>query len=156
MYVICFLLMAVEGTSFGGWHRVHSTQTKFTVWVPCSVSRSNFIYEHTKSSQACVIHCSSSNLGLVLIHFTHVPYLSSRTKAGMTSAAESITESLRRTRQLMVQVSVCIFLFSYPFSFFSLILLLAFCNMVILYMFVYINRRWKEAQEPSWLLVGFF
>lgn len=29
----------------------------------------------------------------------------SRTKAGMTSAAESITESLRRTRQLMVQVS---------------------------------------------------
>ena len=27
-----------------------------------------------------------------------------RTKAGMTSAAESITESLRRTRQLMVQV----------------------------------------------------
>lgn len=28
-----------------------------------------------------------------------------RTKAGMTSAAESITDSLRRTRQLMVQVS---------------------------------------------------
>ena len=28
-----------------------------------------------------------------------------RTKAGMTSAAESITESLRRTRQLMVQVT---------------------------------------------------
>jgi hypothetical protein len=31
-----------------------------------------------------------------------------RTKAGMTSAAESITESLRRSRQLMVQVSTLI------------------------------------------------
>jgi hypothetical protein len=43
-------------------------------------------------------------------------YTSFRTKAGMTSAAESITESLRRTRQLMVQVSryyCCVFCFEW-------------------------------------------
>lgn len=60
---ICFFLIAVEGTSFGRWHRVHITQTKFTVCVPCSVSRGNFISEHTKSSKACVIDFSSSNAG---------------------------------------------------------------------------------------------
>ncbi|WMV48111.1 hypothetical protein MTR67_041496 [Solanum verrucosum] len=36
-----------------------------------------------------------------------------QTKAGMTSAAESITESLRRTRQLMVQVIALFLLFSF-------------------------------------------
>lgn len=39
--------------------------------------------------------------------------LFARTKAGMTSAAESITESLRHTRQLMVQVIAIFLLFSF-------------------------------------------
>lgn len=38
-----------------------------------------------------------------------------RTKTGMTSASESITESLRRTRQLMVQVMNSTYLLSYQF-----------------------------------------
>lgn len=38
----------------------------------------------------------------LLRNYLQAPF---RTKAGMTSAAENITESLRRTRQLMVQVN---------------------------------------------------
>lgn len=41
---------------------------------------------------------------VLLRNYLQVPF---RTKTGMTSAAENITESLRRTRQLMVQVSSC-------------------------------------------------
>ena len=42
---------------------------------------------------------------VLLRNYLQVPF---RTKTGMTSAAENITESLRRTRQLMVQVSSCL------------------------------------------------
>lgn len=53
---------------------------------------------------------------VLLRNYLQVPF---RTKTGMASAAENITESLRRTRQLMVQVSsyfvfcVCVFSFSF-------------------------------------------
>lgn len=43
--------------------------------------------------------------------------LAYRTRAGMTSAAESITESLRRTRQLMVQVGLFVFVLVYMHDF---------------------------------------
>ncbi|KAH0465239.1 hypothetical protein IEQ34_005342 [Dendrobium chrysotoxum] len=56
-----------------------------------------------------------------------------QTKAGMTSAAESITESLRRTRQLMVQVIVDDFEVSTDLMVFDLYLI---CSQVY--------RRWKE------------
>lgn len=67
----------------------------------------------------------------------------------MTSAAESITESLRRTRQLMVQVSNMIF-FSSVSSFF---IYHQWSYNVVPYGFVAlcvrVYRRLKEAQTHS-------
>ena len=67
----------------------------------------------------------------------------------MTSAAESITESLRRSRQLMVQVSTpaCIVDFSYANDFHVV------SSEVIYY--ICFARKWKEALIPCQLLVSF-
>lgn len=59
-----------------------------------------------------------------------------RTKAGMTSAAESITESLRRTRQLMVQVvKVLSFLF---------LILICMMDYDVIFSLICVNRRLNE------------
>lgn len=85
----------------------------------------------------------------------------------MTSAAESITESLRRTRQLMVQVCLlvcvcacahmctfipqyllaclsCFFCLFISFDYNSMVYL--FCSMIVL---LCMYRRWKEMQALS-------
>lgn len=66
----------------------------------------------------------------------------------MTSAAESITESLRRSRQMMVQVStpVCLIDLLYANDFLLLILKI---------IFIHVDRKWKEVQIPWQLLVRF-
>ncbi|KAM0892134.1 hypothetical protein ACQ4PT_025914 [Festuca glaucescens] len=69
-----------------------------------------------------------------------------QTKAGMTSAAESITESLRRSRQLMVQVSTLTCLTDAADAN-DFLLLSSKVNIV--------DRKWKEVQIPCQLLVCF-
>lgn len=63
----------------------------------------------------------------------------------MTSAAESITDSLRRTRQLMVQVSgyYC-FLFCFEWD----------AQLIYFFESLCPYRRWKEVLAHLWLSVG--
>ena len=62
----------------------------------------------------------------------------------MTSAAESITESLRRSRQMMVQVST-------PARLIDIL----YANRKFKSIFLYVDRKWKEVLIPCQRLVSF-
>lgn len=104
MWLILFLYAAERTTS--GWRRrVHSSQTQFTVWPLCLIwLGSNYAFHFFLIYHLVLFHWKNQLAWCQDEVFLSFNLWSSRTKAGMTSAAESITESLRRTRQLMVQV----------------------------------------------------
>ncbi|CAN4120624.1 unnamed protein product [Withania somnifera] len=81
-----------------------------------------------------------------------------QTKAGMTSAAESITESLRRTRQLMVQVIAIFLLFSFAwlspsFYFLAQYLFMSFlCCIMLLVLLLFIICLQEVERSASTLM----
>lgn len=106
MRLILFLYDAERTTS--RWRRrVHSPQTQFTVcpwWLMWLGSNYALHFFFIFFYHLVLFHWKNQLAWWQDEVFFSFNLWSSRTKAGMTSAAESITESLRRTRQLMVQV----------------------------------------------------
>lgn len=98
-------MLIAERAIAGWWRRVHNSQTQLTVCMMLYIFVPNFNTGIVILGILYEVQQISSYFQCGLVNVVYDLQLSVRTKAGMTSAAESITDSLRRTRQLMVQVS---------------------------------------------------